>query len=854
MSIQAHTDQKTLGFVGTGLVTVMQNHMWQGALKAAQIHGVRLVYYPTISLSSTPPFNPLTKILFDFLDPRYLDGLIVWYAGITEGIGLEQGKPLFDRYAGLPLVTIGGKLENRPDLSVDNYQGTRLAVEHLIKNHHSKHIAMIRGPQGHPDADERYRGYVDEMLAHHLPIDPDYVVETLFELTNAAKKTEAAISRWLQNRDTWPLDAVIASSDYMALAAVQAIKAGGLRVPEDIAVIGFDDVDDAQASIPSLTTIHQPFYEMGYQAVETLLALIEGQTIPVDRVMPAHLMVRESCGCAEQPLSLENGEKDHGTITGPDSWTSAAEFEVIARRLHLPLEHMQELAALLQSDLQSGNTQQFLLALKHDLIEAANSYFNIIDWQNAISAFRKTMWPYLNEAPGLWGEVLFRQANMLVAEMGQRSVLQKRLLKDQQTENLRRTSEAVIASFREESLLDSIGEYLPFLGFQRFYLSLYEEPVQPGGWSRLLLAYDNGARRHLRPGGLRYPTAHLVPQEVLPAVEAASLVVEPLYFGEEQLGFLVLNVGPIDGTIYESLRTQISSALQGSRLLQQVQQYTTQLEERVSERTVELTRTVHLLEDEISQRLKAEQAILQMNEELEQRVAERTQQLEDSNRELEAFSYSISHDLHAPLRAIQGFSTALIEDYRDALPNEAHYFLDRIQSSARRMGNLIDDLLALSRSGRKAIQVVEVDMNQLIQEVLDELQADDVLKKTEIIIDELPSCKTDRSLLKVVWTNLITNAVKYSSKREHPQFEIRHTLRDQATVFLIKDNGVGFDMQYAETVFGVFQRLHSLNEYEGTGIGLATVRRIITRLNGEVWAESEVDKGATFYFTLGEIA
>ncbi len=853
MSIEPNAGQKTLGLIGTGLVTVMQNQIWQGALKAAQDHRVRLVYYPVISLSSTPPFNPNTKILFDFLDTRYLDGLIVWYAGIAEGIGLEQDSSLFNRYEAIPLVTIGGKLENRPDLSIDNYHGIRLSVEHFVKKHHFKHIAMLRGPRGHPDADERYRGYVDGLRAHNLSVDPDHVAETLFELKTAAEDTERVISQWIQNAENKPIDAVIASSDYMALAAVQAIKACGLRVPEDIAVIGFDDIDDSQASIPSITTAHQPFYEMGYQAVEMLLALIEGQTLPAETIMPAQLMVRESCGCVGQVLSPANGVGDGEANTDQETGAPAVEFAVIARRLHIPLEHVEELASLLQSDLRSGNTQHFLVALKRDLVEATNSFFNIIDWQNAIATFQKHTVSSLGEAPGPWAEVLFRQASMLVAEIGQRAAIRQRLKTEQQAEILRRTSEAVIASFREQDLLDAIGEYLPQVGFQSFYLSKYEEPSQPATWSRLLLAYENGIRHDLPPGGLRYPTAQLVPAERLSGRCAASLVVEPLYFGDEQLGLLILDAGPVDGTIYESLRAQISSALQGSRLLQQVQQYTNQLEQRVAERTTALTRTVHLLESEISQRLKAEQAIRQMNEALEQRVAERTQQLEESNRELEAFSYSISHDLHAPLRAIRGFSNALVEDYRDALPEEACYYLDRIQSNTKRMGALIDDLLAFSQSGRKALHVDEVDVSQLVQEVLDELRFDDVLKKSEIIIEDLPSCKTDRSLLKVVWTNLIANAVKYSSKRENPRIEIRHVMREKEVVFLIKDNGVGFDMQYAEKVFGVFQRLHSLNEYEGTGIGLAMVRRIITRLNGMVWAEAEVDQGATFYFTVGEI-
>jgi light-regulated signal transduction histidine kinase (bacteriophytochrome) len=263
----------------------------------------------------------------------------------------------------------------------------------------------------------------------------------------------------------------------------------------------------------------------------------------------------------------------------------------------------------------------------------------------------------------------------------------------------------------------------------------------------------------------------------------------------------------------------------------------------------EVFRWTSIMED-ITARKRAEDEVQRLNAELEQRVIERTAQLEAANKELEAFSYSVSHDLQAPLRAINGFSHLLIEDYGTALPQEAQAFLIRIQHNAKRMGNLINDLLAFSRIGRKALRVEDVDMDQLVQEVLDDFRADNELKQAEVIVEALPPCQADRSLFKQVWINLISNAIKYSSKVENPRIEIRHITQHQETVYVVKDNGVGFDMQYADKLFGVFQRLHRDDEYKGMGIGLAMVRRIIERHGGSVWAEAEVDKGATFYFTI----
>lgn len=254
--------------------------------------------------------------------------------------------------------------------------------------------------------------------------------------------------------------------------------------------------------------------------------------------------------------------------------------------------------------------------------------------------------------------------------------------------------------------------------------------------------------------------------------------------------------------------------------------------------------------NDITARKEAELLIVNLNEELENKVVARTEQLEQVNRELEAFSYSVSHDLRAPLRAVNGFSTMLHELYRDKLDERAERLMATIVSSTVNMGMLIDDLLKFSRLGRKELTIQPVNMDALIKDCIREVRMSYPTLNAEIQIETLPPCLGDQLVLRQVWMNLIGNAIKYSSTVDSPRILISFKETEQTVTYSVEDNGVGFDMQYIDKLFGVFQRLHRQSEFEGTGIGLALVKRIIDKHNGKVWAEGEIGKGATFYFTL----
>lgn len=1189
--LRAHeSGRPTLGLLASKLEPAYQAPIWRSVVEVARQRDVNLITFVGGVLGGAPdlPFDDQGNIVYDLPRPENVDGLLIIAGSLGTYLDPQKTAAFCHRYAPLPTISIGMVVAGIPSIITDNVIGLREGIQHLIHHHGKRRIAFIRGPEGHPEADLRYATYCEVLEAEGIPLNPDFVARGDF------LPASPAVLRYLEQLDTFP-EAIVAANDSMAITVLRALPRYGLRVPDDVAVIGFDDRPESRHATPPLTTVRQHIPELGVLGAALCLDMIDHKPVPELSLLPTTLLLRRSCGCHIQDVA--------------NAAVSSVLRDGIASMPELTLTEQipyNRLDSAFEESLRMEDDTTFLHALEHAL--TATPTVDISNWHNAISIMRRTWVPNLLAEPAslVKAEDIWGQARILIDALGLSIEDADRTQRAYLAEASRATGEALTTTFNIDALMDVVCHGLPRLDIPACYIALYDDdrtpfeaiedetgvlavsentsyPCDLPGAARLVLACRKGIGRNRELEGTVYQ-----PQDILPAAElqqqAFSKIVHALYFREHQLGLAVFETGTLESSVYDSLRTHLSSALKGSSMLQQLRAAYGAVEDRVMLRTAELqqeiaerqkvekiraamyriseaahnaqnpgdvypviheivselmparnfyialydsesrmitfpyfvdekdpppdpkeagggltelvirsgepllidpqgfealvaagkvtsigapsldwlgvpltvqgqvigalvaqtynpairfskedrdvlvfvstqiavalkrveaeverqhlfsalqrrntqlltaaevsksaliyldpselvSEAVQIIQDRFGfyyiglfltgkdgpdtdvavleagtgepgkrmvdkgHRLRIDDtsmigwcinhatariasdvdkesirfanpwlpatrseaalplisqsqgclgalsvqsdkpdaftdsdiAMLQTmadhlaiaienarlhNEirryagELEARVAERTAELVATNKELTSFSYSVSHDLRAPLRSIDGFSQALVEDYYNILDATGRDYLRRIRRATQRMGQLIDDLLKLSRISRGELYRVEVDLSALAAEILDELQ--ERAPERHVIADITPGICVmgDARLLRIVMENLLSNAWKFSSRKEHAEIAFSAIVNDGQPTFYVRDTGVGFDMAYIDKLFGAFQRLHSADEFEGSGIGLATVQRIIHRHGGRIWADGKVGAGATFYFTL----
>jgi PAS domain S-box-containing protein len=540
------------------------------------------------------------NIIYELITPETFAGLVTWAAALQhsaspdESLSEEELNALHARYHPLPVVTLSKVVPGHPATLVESERGMREAIAHLIEIHGLRRIAFIRGPEAHPSAKVRYRTYLDALADYGIEVNADLVTPPG---RFAEERGAQAVDLFLDRRSLQPkedLEAIAAASDLFALTAMEALQRRGFRVPEDVAIVGFNDSAEVRCASPAITSVTVPFREQGRQAVRALERLLEGESVPDEILIPSRLAVHQSCGCLDATVVQA------GAFSPRAGERISLEKAFVTRRENIVQEMVQAMdiaggpawaEGVLDAfilDLGEPQPGEFLTALREVLRRATLADEASLAFQSVLSVLQRYAVSYVDSSRAL---LLIGQARAMLGEIAFRAFARRQLQAESRVQTLQTITSALSATFEVERLMDVLAEGLPALGIPSCYLALYEDP-QPYLYpqaaperSRLILAYGEGRRVALEEGGRRFFTRHILPQGMLPAHRRYTMVLQPLYFQDAQIGFALFEVGPQDWSVYDALRGEIASALQGALLVQ-----------RVRERSAELVRQQYILD------------------------------------------------------------------------------------------------------------------------------------------------------------------------------------------------------------------------------------------------------------------
>ena len=823
-------NRRTIGFLTALLRDAYTTVTWSGVMDVAHERDVNVLNLVGSRLSSPIDLEAPAQVMFDLVDPSMLDGIVVFSEMLYHFVNVSELKQFLTRYDPVPMTSIG-VVEGIPSVMLDLELGMRRMMDHLIEVHGYQRLAYLSGPAGEQTAEALYRGYRQALTSHGIPFDPNLVTPHLpsWGLMVGAEGVRVLIDE----RNLKPgrdFECIIGCADWEILQAVDMLQSRGVRVPYDVAVTGFNNLEPARLASPSLTTVDRQIAELSRRATEMLLDMLDGQAVPQKELLPPELMVRRSCGCIPETVRQAAAEEDAVPVVWPASSSSRWQCDhviasvaeagrpgVVGHVSGLDEHWAEHLVDSFVGELNGDQPGLFLITLEETLRQVIAADCRATPWQGVLSAMRRCMRPYLHDVAVLErAENFWQQARILISDFAERDQGRRRLDAARQVQVLGEISQALLTTFDVGELMEVLARDLPQLGIPGCYLSLYEDATNPTGWAHLLLAYDQRGRCTLDAMGERFPARALAPAGLLQADWRRDLVGLPLHFHDEQLGFVLLEIGPTDASIYEVLRLQIGSALKGARLA---------------------TRNVELYREAVDAR----------------RAAETADGLKSR------FLSMVSHELRTPLSLIVGTIEMQLREEAEShtpLPERYQRDLRNIRASAQHLARLIGDVLDLasSQAGQLRLTREQLRLTDVLARVsaLGEAMAREKgLAWHADYPDHLPPVWADRTRLQQVILNLIGNAVKYTKSGT---VTLWAEVGKQQVVVAVSDTGLGIPQEEQEIIFDEFRQSERTMSrgYGGMGLGLAISRRLIELHGGKIGVlSSGADgSGSTFYFSL----
>lgn len=561
---------KTIGLLTEGLSGEYQAGVWPGIMSSVREHKLNMLCFcgGSLSVASLDPWDTQGNVLYTFAEKYQLDGVII-AGSLGSYISDDILKEFLGRYSHLPAVTLAPTPHSIPAIFVDNRSGTRSLVMHLVEEHKYRKIAFVRGPEGNVEAEERFRLFQEVMHEHDISIREDCIISGDFTRECGAN----AVNQLIENKADF--EVIIAADDETALGALQALRSHGKNVPDDVALVGFDDVEESKYITPPLTTVNQPLFDLGKTAVDMLYRLLEGEDIPQNTILEAKLIKRQSCGCFNQRADNErivlSTEKD--TLNTSDKLNVKDVLEYIEPFMDHPYSDFTE--KIIQSfchDVNGKKNERFLKIVDRIGQELVLEKRELTVWQKIFFELFYYSMEHLDKGTFNFAADILQRAHIIRGELGIRDQGVHRIHTVRENYFLHEIGDILKNTLDVNKLMDAIYAQLPQLGIKSFYISLYESKKAPSKKSRLRLACWNGKRISIDKAGVVFNTNDILPEGIVKLDNMHMFVAEPLYFQKEQFGIMLFEAFMEEPERYEILREYISGALHSALLIKKVQQ------------------------------------------------------------------------------------------------------------------------------------------------------------------------------------------------------------------------------------------------------------------------------------------
>lgn len=821
----------TIGFQINSLQGRYGSLCWPGIADLAQERDFNLVTFPGEAFNSPYGFEYQYSVIYEFIRAHNLDALVIASGTLYNYVDKAEIRRHHARYAGLPLVSMGIQVEGVPSVLVDNKTGMREAVGHLIEEHNIRRIAFLRGPANNEEAEARFQAYLETLQEHNIKPDPSLILQGDFSPFSGVRAAQEVIRR------KSAFDAVVSANDDMAIGLLETFSREGVHVPRDIKVVGFDNLEEVQYNVTPLTTVKQPLYKQARKAAEIALDILENKPVPETVVLPTRLVVRSSCGCFSRSIILlesdaqvfinaadqnkETKEKIKKKIISEYPELDEESFQLQERISGL----VREFSALFKDNTVTDEIfHAFLRKMNESLYAALKTGEDIGLWQNVLTLVRNYMLVFLDKQSIPFAEELFQEARIIVGEMMQLQQAVFRLNRGQTISTLISVTQKLITTLSIDELMTIIAEDVPKLGIRSCFIALYdrEHPRKRSDpdwqlpeYAELSLAYNERGRVRLDPSFASFPTLQMLPDGMLPEDRRFTFIVLPLFFREDQLGFLIIETSLGEGIVFENLRLQISSAIKGSLLFRL--------------------------------RQKAEQDLTDANNKL----LFTNEKLKDLDHAKTNFFANISHELRTPLTLILGPVESIIAgEYGESLSNRDEIFRS-IRNNGTRLLKLINNLLDFSKieAGKMQLRRKRTNISELLSFYTSTIQSAVQSRGLNIIYVDNPEpviAWVDRDLLENTVFNLLSNSLKFTPVGGTITIQLDRTAED--FTISVSDTGVGIPEEKLQKIFERFSQLDTApsRKAQGTGIGLAFTKEIVELHGGAITVESRQGKGTTF--------